>query len=236
MKQTLKLICTGMLLLWSALALANGKITHLSGPVSLKKADGSTAQAAPGSIISQGDTLVTGPNGFVRMETPDGGEFVLRPDSEFVMEKYSFDKDKPQEDSFVYNMVKGGLRTVTGLIGKRGNRDAYMGKTPTATIGIRGTAFQVRVCGECGAGVPKGTYFSVTSGSVSIGGAGASSVTMTPGVFVFVPPGGAPQTLPADPGLGFTAPANIPTGNDNAPPSDGGTPGNATPEVNCVIS
>ena len=35
-------------------------------------------------------------------------------------------------------MFRGGLRTITGAIGKR-NRNAYRVKTPVATIGIRGT-------------------------------------------------------------------------------------------------
>jgi hypothetical protein len=46
----------------------------------------------------------------------------------------------------VLRLLKGGFRTVTGLIGKRGNTDAYKLRAGTATIGIRGTDFSSRLC------------------------------------------------------------------------------------------
>ena len=220
----------------SSLVLANGKITHLSGSVTLQHANGQQEPALPGTEVKESDTLVTGKDGFARMETTDGGEMVFRPNSEFHIDKYSYNKDKPAEDSFVYSMLKGGLRTVTGLIGKRGNKDAYQGNTPTSTIGIRGTFFEVRVCGDCGS-LPKGTYLAVRSGSVQTGNS-VGSLTMTAGQIVFVPPGGAPQLLPNDPGIGFTAPAAIPkqgehhddTNNNDNNQGNGGDGG-----VNCQI-
>lgn len=227
----LRACITTLLLGWSLFALANGKLTHMSGTVQIKKADGAMVSATPDSVVTPGDTLLTGANGFVRMETADGGEIVLRPNSEFVMEKFSYDKNKPEDDSFVYNMVKGGLRTVTGLIGKRGNRDAYMGKTPTSTIGIRGTFFEVRVCaGDCGS-LANGTYFSVRSGSIRTANS-FGDVTMTPGQIVFVPPNGKPQLLPRDPGIGFTTPQNIPKTEEKPQeekPADGPTGGGTPP-------
>lgn len=46
-------------------------------------------------------------------------------------------------------LLKGGFRTVSGLIGKV-NRDAYRITTPVATIGVRGTRYSARLCqGEC---------------------------------------------------------------------------------------
>lgn len=197
------------LLLLSSLAYANGKITHLSGSVFLQKANAQKEPVVPDTEVSEGDTLITGANGYARMETTDGGEVVLRPGSEFHIEKYNYNKDKPEDDSFVYNLLKGGLRTVTGLIGKRGNKDAYLGLTPTSTIGIRGTFFEVRVCaGDCGS-LADGTYFSVRSGSIQTGNT-TGNLTMTAGQIVYVPKNGTPQVLPHDPGIGFTPPAAIP--------------------------
>lgn len=96
--------------------------------------------------MSAGHTLVTGAGAYARMEMTDGGEMVLRPDSQLKVESYKFVQAKPAEDSFIFSMLKGGLRTVTGLIGKRGDKDAYELKTFTATIGIRGPQFDLRVC------------------------------------------------------------------------------------------
>ncbi len=51
----------------------------------------------------------------------------------------------PARQRAFFRLLKGGLRTVTGLIG-HGNAGAYQLKTPTATIGIRGTDYQTWIC------------------------------------------------------------------------------------------
>lgn len=48
-----------------------------------------------------------------------------------------------------FRLVKGGFRSVSGLIGKV-NQDNYRVSTPVATIGIRGTRYSARLCqGDC---------------------------------------------------------------------------------------
>lgn len=48
-----------------------------------------------------------------------------------------------------FRLVKGGFRSVSGLIGKL-NREDYRVSTPVATIGIRGTSYSARICeGDC---------------------------------------------------------------------------------------
>lgn len=48
-----------------------------------------------------------------------------------------------------FRLVKGGFRSVSGLIGKL-NREDYRVSTPVATIGIRGTSYSARICeGRC---------------------------------------------------------------------------------------
>ena len=155
---------------------AEGTITHLSGPVSVLKADGSRVPGGAGVRVLAGDTILTGAKGFARVEMSDGSEVVTRPNTELKVESYSFDKERPTEDKSVMSVFKGGLRTVTGLIGKRGNQDAYMLKTVTATIGIRGTQFDMRLCaGDCGI-LPDGTYVKTTFGSVVVSEIGRAHV------------------------------------------------------------
>jgi hypothetical protein len=49
-----------------------------------------------------------------------------------------------------FRLVKGGFRSVSGLIGKI-SREDYRVETPVATIGIRGTAYSADLClGPCG--------------------------------------------------------------------------------------
>lgn len=197
-------------LLLSTTVWANtGTITHLSGVVSVRKADGAPVAASAGTQVQGGDTITTGVGGFVRMEMSDGGEMILRPDSQLKIEAYSFDSAKPQEDKFVFSMLKGGLRALTGLVSKRGDHDAYRLKTPTATIGIRGTQFDGRVCQDSCGSLPNGDYFAVKSGAIQASN-GAGSVLVPVGKVVFVPPLLPPVLLPRDPGIGFSPPAVIP--------------------------
>ena len=190
-------------------ALANGTLTHLSGQVSVERADGSKVVAVPGMQVSLGDMLITGDKGFVRMGLTDGGEMVLRPGSQLKIEQYFFDKDKPTDDSFVFNVLKGGFRAISGLISKRGNKDAYKAKTPTAVAVIRGTQYDLRVCAaDCGA-LPAGTYVAVKFGAISTGNA-LGSLSVNAGQVGFTPQNAPPEQLPRDPGVGFTPPISIP--------------------------
>ena len=197
------------LLLGMAPAWADGTLTHMSGTVSVQKPDGATLPGTAGTKVSVGDTVVTGPGSYARMEMTDGGEMVLRPESRLKVEGYRFVEVKPTEDNFVFSMLKGGLRTVTGLIGKRGNKDAYELKTTTATIGIRGTQFDLRVCqANCGA-LADGTYLAVRFGAVQTSNA-QGTLAVAAGQVAHVPPQRPPVILPRDPGIGFTPPAVIP--------------------------
>lgn len=206
----LRLLLAPLLLMFGATpGWADGTLTHMSGAVSILKADGKTLHGTPGARAYPGDTVITGARGYVRMEMTDGGEIVLRPDSQLKIDAYKFTEAKPAEDSFVLSMLKGGLRTVTGLIGKRGNKDAYQLITYTSTIGIRGTQFDLRVCqGNCGA-LADGTYVAVRFGAVQTTNP-QGTLPVGSGQVAYVPPQRPPVMLPRDPGIGFTPPAVIP--------------------------
>ncbi|MEO8333070.1 MAG: FecR domain-containing protein, partial [Gallionella sp.] len=76
----------------------------------------------------------------------DGSQMTLRPNSNVRIEAFQFRQEAPQADNAIFRLIKGGFRTVTGLIGKRGNPDAYKLRAATATIGVRGTDFSSRLC------------------------------------------------------------------------------------------
>lgn len=196
-------------ILWVAPVWADGTITHFSGEISVQKKDGTILRGAAGIKVSEGDVMITGANGYGRLEMTDGGEMVLRPNSQLKVESYRFNPNKPGDDNFVFSMLKGGLRTVTGLIGKRGNKDAYELKTQTATIGIRGTQFDLRACqADCGA-LADGTYLAVRFGAIQTSNA-QGTLAVAAGQVAYVPPQRPPVMLPRDPGIGFTPPAVIP--------------------------
>ncbi|WP_332853761.1 FecR family protein [Duganella sp. S19_KUP01_CR8] len=117
-----------------------GTIVQLSGPLLAKKAGGVVRILSMRSEVESGDTLVTEKNTYAMVKFIDNSEITLKPGTTFKVEDFSYDAGKPDADSASFSLVKGGLRSVTGLLGKR-NKEKFAMKTPSATIGIRGTTF-----------------------------------------------------------------------------------------------
>lgn len=117
-----------------------GRVTNLSGPLIAKKADGKVKVLAVKSEVEEGDTLVSEKNTYAQIRFVDNSEITLRPGTTFTVESFAYEEGKPDGDKATFNLVKGGLRSVTGLLGKR-NKEKFAMKTQGATIGIRGTTF-----------------------------------------------------------------------------------------------
>lgn len=183
---------------------AAGQVTHLSGPLFALGPDGTRRALSVGSEVNQGDTLLTEARTYARVKFADQGDVTLRPDTQLKVERYAFNQAKPDEDSAVLGLFKGALRSLTGLIGKRGNKDAYRMNTATATIGIRGTTFGATVCPSpaCPPDLPPGTYVDVSEGAIQVTPPGATTgLLVSAGQFGFAPPAGTPQLLATDPGV-----------------------------------
>lgn len=101
-----------------------------------------------GVPLKQGDRLTTAEGSSAIIKLDDGTKMTLRPNSDLVLEQYRFKADAP-DNSMVMQLFRGGFRAITGLISKN-SPDAAKITTRTATIGIRGTDFDARICGnEC---------------------------------------------------------------------------------------
>jgi hypothetical protein len=201
-------IATSVLLLFSLLLPVSaqagvGTVTHLSGPLFGKKADGSSRALSVNSAVEQGDTLVTEKRTYGRVKFIDGGEVTLRPGTVFVVESYLFDKSRPADDKAVLGLVKGSLRAVTGQVSKRGNPNAYKLKTSAATIGVRGTSYDLKICQDNCPGLENGIYFTVIEGMIEVSNKGGT-LTFGPGSYGFVrDENSIPVLLPYSPKLDF---------------------------------
>lgn len=123
-------------------ALAQGTVQYLSGTLSAQRPDGTVRVLAERSTIAVGETITTQRDSYAQLRFSDGGQVTLRPETQVRIESYAYDEGRPERDSFAMQLFKGGLRSLTGLIGKRNNnRNAYRMVTSTATIGIRGTDY-----------------------------------------------------------------------------------------------
>lgn len=186
---------------WAAGA---GVITHLSGTMSVQRPDGSVRILSQKSEVQPGDVLTTQRDSYAQINFTDGSAATMRPNSTMKLEAYSFSQETPQGDGMFMRLLKGGLRTVTGLIGKRGNQDAYKIGTSTATIGIRGSSGDTVACSsDCG-NLEPGTYHTTYTGSYIMQTQGGTQL-VNEGQFGFAQdPGKPPVLLPGDPGLNLS--------------------------------
>jgi hypothetical protein len=153
-------------------AAGGGEVTHLSGTLSAQRPDGALVILSQKSEVRPGDVLSTQKDSYAQINFPDGSSMTMRPNTRMQVESFQFSEDKPQEDGAFFRLLKGGLRTVTGLVGKRGKQDAYRITTATATIGIRGSSGDTLACEPSCAGVvsggeklPQGTYHHTSTGT-----------------------------------------------------------------------
>ena len=125
-----------------AYAATAGRIDFAIGGVSaLRTADGQSRPLTKGSDINAGETIDTG-TGRAQVRFTDGSQVSLQPGMQYRIDDYKFSGKNDGEEKGFFSLVKGGFRTITGLIGKA-DRKAYQVSTATATIGIRGTEFSV---------------------------------------------------------------------------------------------
>ena len=153
----------------------NGEITHLSGAVVARRADGGSRILSIKSAVTEGDIVITADSSYARIKWADGGEIVMRPGSQLKIDAYKYEEGNPQGDNIVLSLIKGGMRSVTGLLGRR-NPGQFKVGTPNATIGIRGTHFGLLLCSnDCanvtapgGGAPPNGLHVDVADGAISV--------------------------------------------------------------------
>jgi hypothetical protein len=130
-------------LLVSQLAFAApvGSVTFVVGKATITHADKTVTQAAKNDALNAGDTIET-KDGRLQLALIDGGKVSLQPNTIYRVNKYEFSGNEDGTEYGFTELIKGGLRTISGLIGHK-NRERYQLKTAVATIGIRGTEFTV---------------------------------------------------------------------------------------------
>ncbi|HRE18184.1 MAG TPA: FecR family protein, partial [Rhodocyclaceae bacterium] len=148
-----------------------GDVRFAQGDVQVQRANGSIERPVRGTKLNEGDTLITGSTGTIQITMVDQAVLAVRPNTRLKLETYRYSGTNDESDKSILSLIRGGFRSITGLIGKK-NMSAYSVRTPTATIGIRGTDHEPLVIpvpgpGETPIGEP-GTYDKVNSGSTVI--------------------------------------------------------------------
>ncbi|MGB0466618.1 MAG: FecR family protein [Pontibacterium sp.] len=123
-----------------------------------------------GTKIYSEERIVTGPRGRVHIRFNDGSSVNLKPGSTFQIAQYHYDEAAPEEGAAVFQLLRGGLRTISGKIGKANPENVRL-QTVLATIGIRGTEYELYVCDRCCAeqnGSFEGMAGGVDQGGISV--------------------------------------------------------------------
>jgi hypothetical protein len=139
-----------------------------------------------GDPIYEGESIVTGADGEVHLQMEDGGYVAVRPATR--MRIVNFRAEGDAEDRSIISLLEGSFRSVTGWISKTG-RDRAVVRTPTATIGIRGTEHEPLVIPAGSALGEPGTYDRVHIGETEIR-TRQGVVAVRPNQAGFVPFGG----------------------------------------------
>jgi hypothetical protein len=124
--------------------------TSASGP------GGSRTLAAAKPVYS-GDQIKTGGSGEAQIVFADNTRLVVGPNSSIVIDKYVYNAGGSGAQVSM-QLARGAFRFISGS----GSKQNFRITTPSATLGIRGTAFDVGVGGRIGTGV------AVFDGSVRV--------------------------------------------------------------------
>jgi hypothetical protein len=194
---------------------AAGRFLSVVGEVRLVGQDGRSRPAQQATEVRQGDRIVTGGNALGQLRMADGSLLSVRPDSDVRLDQFVFNERESSSSAsqFAISVIQGGFRTITGLIASR-NRPGYRVSTPMATIGVRGTDFEVVHLPRQIAEARPGTYNRVYDGVVSLqNAAGGAALLINRDQTAFVAARGVAPVLVAPPGAVFgRAPTPLPPG------------------------
>lgn len=99
-------------------------------------------RAAAGGVVSEGDELVTGRDGYTYVKTIDSGFLILRPNTRARIVAYHVDAQDPANTRIKFDLLSGVARSISGEAVKQA-RQNFRFNTPVAAIGVRGTDFTV---------------------------------------------------------------------------------------------
>lgn len=172
-----------------------GVFMVVKGDIKVVSKDGSQSGAKVGKKVSQGDTIVSGPDSRAKVVMTDKNVLNISPDSKIMIEKYENDgKDnKNVELNVLYGKVRASVEQKYD-----GEKSKFNVKTPSAVAGVRGTDFITGYSSQT-----KQTSITTFAGSVAVGQPGPGGTILNP---VFVQKG---QTTNASPS-GVEPPKPVP--------------------------
>src|SRR5512143_92228 len=124
------------------------------------------------SEIFNKDVITTDKASRLQIRFSDGALVSLQEESNFKIKDYRYQAGAGKGDNAAYALLKGSMRTISGAIGKV-NKSEYKVETPVATIGIRGTDYELVLHSNPKAGDPE-LYGYINDGVINVANSGGS--------------------------------------------------------------
>ena len=151
-----------------AWAQSAGRFIAVVGEVKVLGRDGVERTAVRDGDFQQGESIVTGRDSLAQVRMSDGAAISVRAETQLKLDTFKYTQSGSDDDAVLLSVLKGGLRTLTGLIA-RARPSSFRVLTPTVTIGVRGTDFEVvHVLQQATADAPAGTYNRVYDGVTTV--------------------------------------------------------------------
>jgi len=117
-----------------------GQIKVSKGSVSIERA-GQSLRGDVGTRLQDSDIVKTGADGSVGITMTDNSLLSAGPNSVLALDRYEFDPTT-NAGRFDASLQRGTLAVVSGRLAKQ-SPDAMTLRTPSATLGVRGTEFVI---------------------------------------------------------------------------------------------
>ncbi|MDS4014295.1 MAG: FecR family protein [Candidatus Accumulibacter sp.] len=179
---------------WCVRAQDAGAFVRFSGSVSIVGADNKVRVASANNKIHSGDTVSTDARSEAVVKMADDSIVALRPNTQFRFTEYRY--EEKSSDKSVATLLRGAVRLITGLIGKANNNNVSV-QVSTATIGIRGTDFEVVLLEEGSNEGRAGVYSTVNEGATHVKLVSGEEVDVKTNQTAFAPE----KPLPGEPPL-----------------------------------
>lgn len=172
-----------------------GYVHAVKGAVTLRDAGKQPAPAKAGDMFEQGANFTTGADGEITLKFEDGQVAMLAPNTVFIATTYVYNKAKVADGNIVFNLLRGGLRFVSGVMAET-SPAKFAVRTPTATAGVRGSG-GVIVVSQDGQTTTAATTKGVVTLSITNAAGQAVTVVITLGQFSTTSPGVPPTPAQA---------------------------------------
>jgi hypothetical protein len=166
-----------------------GYVVGLSGETSVSNVKGRKQPLQVNAQIFEGDQLETGLGSNLHVMMDDAAEVFLKEDSVLKVSEYVITSGDGKQSSSVFDLLRGGLRKITGAIGANPAAN-YQLHTGVANIGIRGTEYVVKLCeqDDCSSSVSRNDpgaklHAVVLAGSITLTSEDGVQVLMAPGEY-----------------------------------------------------